>query len=86
MADPKDIREALVEDHRIGMPTDEIIADLRRRLDLPDWLRRAKNSVLKGEIGKIVARYESEMEDEAAPDEFDAQAEDDKRNWERGED
>jgi hypothetical protein len=68
------------------MTADEIIADLRRSLDMPDWVRRAKDSILRGEIGKIVARYESEVEDEAAPDEFDAQAEDDRRNWERGDD
>ncbi|APW63379.1 hypothetical protein [Paludisphaera borealis] len=86
VTDPEDIREAVVEAHRIGMPTDEIIADLRGRPDLPDWVRRAKGSVLRGEIGKIVARYESELEDEAAPDEFDAQAGDDRRNWEREDD
>ena len=84
VADPEDVREAVVECHRMGMPTHEIIADLRRRLDMPDWVRRAKNSVLRGEIGKIVTRYEAEMDDEAAPDEFDARGEDDKRAWEMG--
>lgn len=86
VAAPEDIREAVLEGHRLGMPADEIIADLRGRADVPDWVRRAKGSVLRGEIGKIVARYESEMEDEAAPDEFDAQADDDRRNWERVDD
>ena len=86
VADPEDIREAVVEAHRLGMPAGEIIADLRGRPDVPDWVRRAGDSFLRGEIGKIVARYESDREDEAAPDEFDAQADDDRRNWERDDD
>lgn len=81
---PEDIQELVLEAHKHGMSVRDIIVDLRNDEAVPEWVRRAKQSVLARQILDIIARSEADGDGEPELDEFNPQAQDDKRAWEMG--